>query len=82
MSAQHKEWKQTHTKTHLTSLGGFRNSGVKRRPKTSRKKYITLGEVKESEWLQTSEQQDKGIKVFQRHWKEKTIYNLDFYTQP
>lgn len=24
----------------------------------------------------------RGIKAFQRHWKEKTIYNLDFYTQP
>lgn len=57
-------------------------TGVKRRPKTSRKKYIILREVEESEWLQTSEQQDKGIKAFQRHWKEKTIYNLDFYTQP
>lgn len=68
--------KANSTKTHLTSLG------VKRRPKTSRKKYITLREVEESEWLQTSEQQGQVIKAFQRHWKEKTIYNLDFYTQP
>jgi len=73
--------KDTHQDTSHIAVR-LQNLGDQEKAPKLPERSISHGEVKESKWLQTSEQQDKGLKAFQRHWKDKTIYNLDFYTQP